>query len=605
MGFRHISVLIGAALIAAGVMAAESQPAFPSAAAPPVVAPESVEWDLEGREALLPHRETGAELEFRRDHGGLRPESELRNDPPPVAPVRNCAEWEPATGVLVRYPFGLPYALLRDFADEAILHVIAAAGAQAAATTALSGNGVDMARVQFLGQPSNSIWTRDYGPWFVFDGNGEIAIIDHEYNRPLRPSDDLIPLYFGQAYGIPVHTHSMYHTGGNYMTDGALFSASTDLVYSEAAVYNGMDNAAVDQLMLDYYGVENYSVVQDIEAGGIHHIDCWAKFLDEETVLVKQTAAGHYTYAALEQRATLLASLPSSTGRNYQVHRVYCYSLANTQPAAYTNSLILNDNIYVPFFGNATYDQQALEAYRAAAPGYNVRGYYYSGFLTDDALHCRAIGIMDRDMLRVAHVPVIADQPAGPVTVVAHIRAHGDQPLTATRLHYRHGAGAWASLEMTPTAAPHEFAAVIPAVSVIDSCSYYIQAEDGSGRTAAYPRVAPDQRIRFLHDGSALTPVPGAPAIAAAALLPNAPNPFNPRTTFAFELRDADSVELVVLDLRGRLVRTLIDGACPAGRTEVTWHGDDDDGRTVASGTYVYRLRAAGLQYSRTATLVK
>ena len=95
-----------------------------------------------------------------------------------------------------------------------------------------------------------------------------------------------------------------------------------------------------------------------------------------------------------------------------------------------------------------------------------------------------------------------------------------------------------------------------------------------------------------------------APA-APVALFPNAPNPFNPSTVFAFELREPDRVELVVLDTRGRLVRTLIDGICPAGRSEVTWRGDDDAGRAVASGTYVYRLRAAGLQYRRTATLVK
>jgi agmatine/peptidylarginine deiminase len=461
-----------------------------------------------------------------------------------------------------------------------------------------------MSKVEWLVRPNDSIWTRDYGPWFVFDGNGELAIIDHKYNRPSRPNDDLIPLYFGQAQGIPVYTHSMYHTGGNYMTDGAHVSSSTNLVYTEAAAYNGMTEAAVDQLMFDYYGVETYNVVPDIESGGIHHIDCWAKFLDEETVLVKQAATNHYTYAALEQRATLLASLPSSTGRNYRIHRVFCYTMSSSQPAAYTNSLILNDDIYVPLFGDATYDQQALEAYRVAAPGYTVRGYAYNGFITDDALHCRAMGIMDRDMLRVGHVPVITDQPAGPVTVTAQIRAHSDLPLAEARVYFRHGSTPWSFVDMSPTGTPYEYTAQIPAAAGSDSCNYYVHTQDGSGRTAGYPRVEPQRWVQFWHD-AASTSVAGDAPSTPAALHANYPNPFNPSTTFSFELRDPDVVELVVLDARGRLVRTLIDGSCPAGRTEVTWHGDDDAGRAVASGTYVYRLRAAGLQYSRAATLLK
>jgi agmatine/peptidylarginine deiminase len=593
--------LLAAVMVLAGTVAAEPQT---TTIAPQQLRSESVEWDVDGLGPLLPHWETQAERDYWRGREDQMPGRDLRDDPPPLAPVRNCAEWEPATGVMVRYPLGLPYSLLRDFDDDVTLHVVVASSQQAAAQTALASNGIDMARVEFLVRPNDSIWTRDYGPWFVFDGNGELAIIDHKYNRPSRPNDDLIPLYFGQAQGIPVFTHSMYHTGGNYMTDGAHVSSSTNLVYTEAATYNGMSETDVNQLMSNYYGVATYHVLQDIESGGIHHIDCWAKFLDEETVLVKQAATNHYTYAALEQRATLLASLPASTGRNYQVHRVFCYTMSSSQPAAYTNSLILNDNIYVPFFGNATYDEQALAAYRAAAPGYTVRGYYYSGFITDDALHCRAMGIMDRDMLRVGHVPVITDQPAGPVTITATIRAHADQPLTTTRLYYRHGAAPWSSVDLTPVGDVHEFAAQIPAGDGPDSCYYYIHAEDGSGRTAGYPRVEPQRSVQFWHEGGSTGVAGNAPA-AAASLHANYPNPFNPSTTFAFELRDPDHVELVVLDPLGRLVRTLINRVCPAGRTEVTWQGDDDAGRAVASGTYVYRLQAAGLQYSRAATLVK
>ncbi|MEZ4388802.1 MAG: agmatine deiminase family protein [Candidatus Krumholzibacteriia bacterium] len=563
---------------------------------------EAREWDVDGLEPLLPRQATEAERLYGLARADERPDRLRVTDPPPVAPVRNVAEWEPATGVLIRYPLGLPYNLLRDLDDQVTIYVVVSSSYQASAQSSFSANGVDMARVQWVVRNNDSIWTRDYGPWYVFDGNGDIGIVDHTYNRPYRPNDNLIPIYVAQQLGLPKYSHDMYHTGGNYMTDGAHISASTRLVYDEAASANGMTSAQVDQLMLDYYGVQQYQVLQYIESGGIHHIDTWAKFLDEETVLVKDVWTSHPTYATLNQRATLLASLPASTGRNYQVSRVYCYNIGSNAPASYTNSLILNDHIYVPTFGNAAYDDEALAAYRDAAPGYTVQGYYYSGFLSDDALHCRTKALFDAGMLRVNHAPVREPQALAPVTITAEIRAHSGRPLTATRLVYRHDGGDWQEIDLVATGADWQYAADIPAPADGALCEYYVTASDESGRTASYPRVAPARTVAFQH-GEALTAA-GSPA-AATVLHQNHPNPFNPSTTFSFDLDHPGQVELVVLDARGRLVRTLIDGECPGGTTEARWDGTDASGRAVASGTYLYRLRAAGLQYTRTATLVK
>jgi len=563
---------------------------------------EATEWDVDGIELLLPRHATEAERLYWEPRAAERPDRFRLSDPPPVGPVRNVAEWEPATGVLIRYPLGLPYNLLRDMDDDVTLYVVVSSGSQNSAQNALSANGVDMGRVEWVVRNSDSIWTRDYGPWYVFDGHGDIGIVDHTYNRPFRPNDNLIPIYVAQQLGLPSYSHDMYHTGGNYMTDGAHISASTRLVYDEAASVNGMTSVQVDQLMLDYYGVEHYRVLEYIESGGIHHIDTWAKFLDEETVLVKEVWTSHWTYHTLNQRATLLASLESSTGRNYQVHRIYCYS-TSSGPASYTNSLILNDNIYVPTFGNATYDQQALETYREAAPGYTVRGYYYSSFLSDDALHCRTKGLYDAGMLRIGHVPVDDVQPRAAVTVAAEVRAHSGEALTEAVVNYRFDAGDWQQATLAATGQDWQYTADIPAPAVgVEQCEYYVTASDASGRTEAYPRTAPARTITVTYDlDITASEVPSA----TTTLHQNYPNPFNPVTTFAFDLHHPGEVELVVLDARGRHIRTLIEGVRPGGTTEVQWDGNDDRGRPVASGTYLYRLRAAGLQYTRAATLVK
>ncbi len=83
------------------------------------------------------------------------------------------------------------------------------------------------------------------------------------------------------------------------------------------------------------------------------------------------------------------------------------------------------------------------------------------------------------------------------------------------------------------------------------------------------------------------------------------PNPFNPKTTVRFDLPQSGRVELAVFDLGGRKVATLVNDQLPAGRHAVSWLGQDDSGRRVASGTYVYRLQANGEVLSRKMTMVK
>jgi hypothetical protein len=104
---------------------------------------------------------------------------------------------------------------------------------------------------------------------------------------------------------------------------------------------------------------------------------------------------------------------------------------------------------------------------------------------------------------------------------------------------------------------------------------------------------------------------PASPTAAVAAtpaavrLLGVAPNPFNPRTSIRFELPDARPVRLQVFDLRGRLVRTLVDAPLPPGRQEVAWDGRNQAGRLVGAGTYLYRLEAGSFTGSGRMLLVK
>jgi hypothetical protein len=85
----------------------------------------------------------------------------------------------------------------------------------------------------------------------------------------------------------------------------------------------------------------------------------------------------------------------------------------------------------------------------------------------------------------------------------------------------------------------------------------------------------------------------------------NTPNPFNPSTNIRYRLGAPGQVTLRVYDIRGRLVRTLVDDARDAGPHSVLWDGRDDGGTRVASGLYFYRLDAGAVVESRKMVLVQ
>jgi hypothetical protein len=84
------------------------------------------------------------------------------------------------------------------------------------------------------------------------------------------------------------------------------------------------------------------------------------------------------------------------------------------------------------------------------------------------------------------------------------------------------------------------------------------------------------------------------------AIEPARPNPFNPATLLAFQIAREGAVELRIVDMQGRLVRTLAHGVLPAGRHQAFWDGRDAAGRGVASGVYVAEVSVAGQGQDRT-----
>ena len=117
----------------------------------------------------------------------------------------------------------------------------------------------------------------------------------------------------------------------------------------------------VDQLMLDFYGVETYHTIEDPWGNYHEHVDCWAKFLSHEKIIISQVPSTHYNYTTIENVVTYFENQLNSYGEPYEIYRVYC---PNGEP--YANSYIMNGKVYVPI-NNGPYDENAIASFQEAS----------------------------------------------------------------------------------------------------------------------------------------------------------------------------------------------------------------------------------------------
>src|SRR5690606_18499064 len=126
--------------------------------------------------------------------------------PPPTGPIRNVAEFERSEAVLVRYPLGIPLALVAAMSEHVrVITLVSGPAQEAQAANAYTSAGVRMEHADFLHAPTNSIWTRDYGPFYIAGEDGPLGIVDFVYNRAKRPDDDAVPAALAEHLGVPFY----------------------------------------------------------------------------------------------------------------------------------------------------------------------------------------------------------------------------------------------------------------------------------------------------------------------------------------------------------------------------------------------------------------
>jgi hypothetical protein len=93
--------------------------------------------------------------------------------------------------------------------------------------------------------------------------------------------------------------------------------------------------------------------------------------------------------------------------------------------------------------------------------------------------------------------------------------------------------------------------------------------------------------------------------VVATQLNGNYPNPFNPTTTISYAIKEPANVSIDIYNIKGQMIRSLVNEAKTTGQHTVVWDGKDRQGKTVGNGVYQYVLKAGTHKETRRMTLTK
>jgi len=210
--------------------------------------------------------------------------------------------------------------------------------------------------------------------------------------------EDDVPKRLAKTLGMPYRKADIIWPGGNFMTDGMGLAISCEHILKD----NGYNEKKIRRVAQRKFGITDYRFVKDAQGINMNHIDCWAKFLSPEKVLIARVPEYDSRYEDYEAAADWFSRLETNSGGTFEVYRVDVPGYDTLAP--YTNSLIINRHVYVPLGALDSYDSLALQVYKDALPDYTVEGYksvqgkYWSSgeriyrsleWLNTDALHCR------------------------------------------------------------------------------------------------------------------------------------------------------------------------------------------------------------------------
>ncbi|MFI4855295.1 MAG: agmatine deiminase family protein [Phycisphaerales bacterium JB065] len=317
----------------------------------------------------VPRSMTPEEQRWVADHPIVAPERGA-TQPPSGHDFRATAEYEPVHGICMAWEGSSFWtAILREMAVEittkgnAFVYIACDTTSEAnSVRNSLSSAGADMDKVQTMVRITDSIWIRDYGPRYMYQGNVR-AVVDHTYNRP-RPNDNTYNAWFAQQLGHAYYELPLVHGGGNYHLNSQYTGFSTELIANENP---SLTESEIRQIWLDYQGIDTQ--ITDAYPSSIdstQHIDMWLQVIGPQAAVISDWPFN--SGSTQDQVADALAT--QLIGEGWTITRVPARSISGTH-YTYTNVVMCNDIVLVPTYtvGSITqHNQEALDAWAAAMP---------------------------------------------------------------------------------------------------------------------------------------------------------------------------------------------------------------------------------------------
>jgi agmatine deiminase len=319
------------------------------------------------------------------------------------------AEWEPHEATWIAWPHNradwpgrfapIPWVyaeIVRKLSRvEKVRILVEDAAAEARARGILRKAGAAMAAVEFVPCPTNRVWTRDYGPIFVKNRRGEVALTGWRFNAWAKyddwQKDAAVPGTLAERLGLPLVRADMVLEGGSIDANGAgLLLTTEECLLSPVQARNpGMSRREIERHFRDYLGIARVIwLKQGIAGDDTHgHVDDLARFVSADTVVVAwepdRADANHQplreNHALLRAAGLKVVKLPMPRPLVFAGQRL---------PASYANFYIANGLVLVPTFNDVN-DRAALSTLARLFPDREVVGIGATELIWGlGALHC-------------------------------------------------------------------------------------------------------------------------------------------------------------------------------------------------------------------------
>ncbi len=307
----------------------------------------------------------------------------IDKDMPSSGVISAPPEYDSSRGVIFQYSTNgwptvvrdLVAGLTGDPAHDEIAYVVVTNTSQMNnAISSFLSAGADTSKVEFIIEPTDAIWIRDYGPHFIWQDSA-LAIANSQY-YPTRSLDNFIPELLGSDhFQVPTYDMGLYYSGGNFLPGPYRSGYVTGLVNLDNPSSAGFDASFIAELYQAYQGIDTLHVMPQLPSSVdlTGHIDMWMYIIDDTTVIISEFLPGsNSTAISITNNAVTYME-----DRGFTVYRTPAWNAPHPDYGynthwTYTNALRVNDRIFISTFGEtylpyADEDAQALAVWQAAA----------------------------------------------------------------------------------------------------------------------------------------------------------------------------------------------------------------------------------------------